>query len=133
MTFHSILFNTNGVQKETAAQPSFFTDLNLDQVIEAITAPKQEYNLKSFFYTPLRDVETIRYRHEVMRDMENDTLMARIKVFAEKMTIVRRYLALIEKLDFNYHQKGWFLEAVLVYCEAVTGLARDLARGQVSF
>lgn len=126
MSFHSILFNTNGVQKETAAQSSFFTDLNLDQVIEAITARKQEYNLKPFFYTPLQEVETIRYRHEVMRDLENDTLMACINAFAEKMTIVRRDLGLMEKLDFNDHKKGWFLEAVLVYCEAVTGLSRDL-------
>ena len=139
MTFHSIIFNTNSVQKETATQPGFFTDLNLDQVIEAITAPKQEYNLKPFFYTPLRDVETIRYRHEVMRDMENDTLMALINAFAEKVAIVRRYLAMLEKLDYNYHKKGWFLEAVLVYCEAVTGLARDLdeallkSRGLLAF
>lgn len=139
MTFHSILLSTNGVQKETAAQLPFFPDLNLDQVIEAITSPKQEYNLKPFFYTPLRNVETIHYRHEVMRDLEDDTLMALINAFAKKMTIARRYLALIEKLDFNYHKKGWFLEAALVYCEAVTGLARDLeqatlqSRGLLAF
>jgi DNA mismatch repair protein MutS len=29
-------------------------------------------------------------------------------------------------LDFNYHKKGWFLEAALVYCEAITSFARDL-------
>ncbi len=127
MTFHSILFDKDDLQKETAAQPAFFADLNLDQVIEAITARREEYNLKPFFYMPLRDVETIYYRHEVTRDMENEMLMAHIKAFAEKMIIVRRYLALVEKLDFNYHKKGWFLEAALVYCEAVTDLARDLS------
>ncbi|RME40842.1 MAG: DNA mismatch repair protein MutS, partial [Caldilineae bacterium] len=93
MAFHSILFDTDGVQKETAAQPPFFPDLNLDQVIDAITAPKQDYNLKPFYYTPLRDVETILYRHEVMRDLEDDTLRTRINAFAQKMTITRRYLA----------------------------------------
>ncbi len=139
MAFHSILFDTDGVQKETAAQPPFFPDLNLDQVINAITAPKQDYNLKPFYYTPLRDVETILYRHEVMRDLEDDTLRTRINAFAQKMTITRRYLALVEKLDFDYHKKGWFLEAALVYCDAVTHLARDLqqatlkSRGLVAF
>ncbi|HEX9923051.1 MAG TPA: DNA mismatch repair protein MutS [Anaerolineae bacterium] len=129
MTFHSILFkNTEErIKNETVDAPDFFRDLNLDQIIDAITAGKQEYHLKPFFYNPLRDVETIHYRHEVMRDLEDDTLMAHLKTFAEKMTIVRRYLALIKKLDFNSHKKGWFLEAALVYCEAVTGLARDLS------
>jgi DNA mismatch repair protein MutS len=31
------------------------------------------------------------------------------------MSTVRRYLALAEKLDFDYHKKGWMLEAALVY------------------
>ena len=126
MTFQSILFNKDEIRQETAEQPSFFTDLNLDQVIDVITAKKQEYNLKPFFYTPLRDAETIRYRHEVMQEMEDEKLMTHINVFAEKMILVRRYLGLVEKLDFNHHKKGWFLEAALVYCEAVTDLAQDL-------
>ena len=129
LTFHSILFDKteDGLKKEAADPPHFFRDLNLDQIIDIITARKEEYNLKPFFYTSLRDVETIRYRHEVMRDLEDDTLMAHIKTFAEKMTIVRRYMALIKKLDFTYHKKGWLLEAALVYCDAVTGLVRDLS------
>jgi len=129
MTFHSILSKNAKDRTKTDAieAPAFFVDLNLDQIVDSITARKQEYDLKPFFYTPLRDVETIRYRHEVMRDMEDATLMAYIKAFAERMTIVRRYLAMVEKLDFNYHKKGWFLEAALLYCEAMTDLARDLS------
>jgi len=127
MIFHSILFNKDNVQKETTEQPDFFTDLNLDQVIETITVSKQKYNLKPFFYTPLRDVETINYRHEVMQDLEDDTLLAHIKAFAEKMSSVRRHLALSENLGYEYQKKGWFLEAALVYCEAVVNLGRDLS------
>jgi hypothetical protein len=129
MTFHSILFkNTNDrIEDETLDPPDFFRDLNLDQIINAITAGKQTYDLKPFFYTPLRDVDAIHYRHEVMQDMAGETLMGHIETFAQKMVIVRRYLALVEKLNFHYHQKGWFLEAALVYCDAITGLARDLS------
>ena len=139
MIFHSILFDKDVIQKETAEQPAFFTDLNLDQVIDAITVSKQEYDLKPFFYTPLRDVDAIQYRHEIMRDLEDATLMERIKTFAEKMIIVRRYLGLVEKLDYRHHKEGWFLEAALVYCEAVTSLAQDLdaaalkSRGLIAF
>ena len=31
--------------------PSCFVDLNLDQIIHAITTPKEEYNLTPFYYT----------------------------------------------------------------------------------
>ncbi|MBN1667965.1 MAG: hypothetical protein JW862_12795 [Anaerolineales bacterium] len=128
MAFHSILFEKHIVQKETAEQPDFFIDLNLDQIIEAITVGKEEYDLKPFLFTPLRDVRTIHYRHEIMRDLEDETLIGYINAFAEKMVILRRYLGLVEKLDFEYHKKGWFLEAVLVYCDAVTGLQLDLSQ-----
>jgi DNA mismatch repair ATPase MutS len=111
---------------ETPEPPDCFGDLFLDQIIDAVTASKEQYNLKPFFYTPLHNVETIRYRHEVMRDLEDITLRESIKAFAEKMVFMRRYLSLAEKVEFKYYQEGWFLEAVEVYCQAVADLARDL-------
>ena len=94
MNFHSILFekNEDSIKNETLEAPVFFVDLNLDQIIDAITAGKQEYNLNPFFYTPLRDVDTIHYRHEIMQDLENETLLENIKSFAQKMIVMRRYL-----------------------------------------
>jgi DNA mismatch repair protein MutS len=131
MNFRSILFDRAGVQRETAEQPDYFIDLNLDQIIDAITAHKEEYNLKPFFYTPLRDPRTIHYRHDVMRELENETLIGHINTFAKKMILVRRYLALVENLDYQYHKKGWFLEAALAYCEAVRDLERDLGQAEL--
>ena len=139
MYFHSILSDKDNIQKETAQQPAFFTDLNLDQITDAIAAHRQEYDLKPFFYTALHDSETIRYRHEVMRDLEDAALAQYIHAFAEKMIIVRRYLALIEKLDYKYHKEGWFLEAALVYCDALIELSHNLnfadlkSRGFIAF
>ncbi len=126
MTFYSILFDKDNIQKETADQPAFFTDLNLDQIIDAIAARKEEYGLKPFFYTPLCDAETIRYRHDVMRDLEGEGLIASINEFTGQMVIVRRYMSLVEKVDNHYHKEGWFLEAALIYAEAVTELAQNL-------
>lgn len=50
MTFHSILFEKteDSLKNEPLEAPIFFVDLNLDQVIDAITAGKPEYNLKPF-------------------------------------------------------------------------------------
>jgi DNA mismatch repair ATPase MutS len=129
MGFQSILFgkNEDGLKKETMAAPDFFADLNLDQIIDAITAGKQEYNLKPFFYTALNDIDAIKYRHEIMQDLENETLFEPIKSFAQKMRTMREHLAQIDKLYYKYQQESWFLDALEIYCDAVKGLAHDLS------
>ena len=129
MTFHSILFEgtEDSRKKETLEAPDFFVDLNLDQIIDAITAGRQEYNLKPFFYTPLNDIDAITYRHEIMRDLENKTLFERIRSFAQQMHAIREYLAQAEKLRYKYQKERWFVDAVEMYCDAVTCLVHDLS------
>jgi DNA mismatch repair ATPase MutS len=128
MIFHSILFerNENSIKKETLEAPAFFVDLNLDQVIDAITAGRQEYNLKPFFYTSLNDVDAVKYRHEIMRDLENEILFEHIKSFAQKMRTMRQHLALVDKLHYKYNKEGWFLETIDIYCDAVHRLVHEL-------
>ena len=50
MTFQSILFgkNIDKLRTNSPEAPPFFADLNLDQIVDAITEGKQEYNLKPF-------------------------------------------------------------------------------------
>ncbi len=128
MVFYSILFEKaeGDIKKETPEAPSFFADLNLDQIVDAITTGKEEYDLKPFFYTSLKDADMIKYRQEIMRDLESEDLSGHIKSFAEKMREMRRYLALVDTLYYKYHKEGWFLEALTIYCEAVSDLAHDL-------
>ena len=141
MVFNSILFENaeDGIYKETPEAPVFFVDLNLDQIIDAITTGKEEYHLKPFFYASLKDTGAIAYRQEIMRDLENEILFERIKSFAEKMREMRRYIALVDTLYYKYHKEGWFLEALVMYCKAVTCLLNDLdladlkSRGLLAF
>jgi hypothetical protein len=121
----------SGAGRETPEAPAFFADLNLDQVVSAITHGKEEYHLEPFFFTPLHDADAIHYRHEVFQDLEDGGLLEDIRAFAQRMIAARRSLALLPKLDFMSHREGWFLEAALVYCEAVSGLARDLAQAHL--
>jgi DNA mismatch repair protein MutS len=128
MTFYSILFERTeeSGKKETLEAPAFFVDLNLDQIIDAITADRQEYNLKPFFYTSLNDIDAITYRHEVMRDLENQVLFEHIQAFAQKMRAMRKYLVQADKLYYKYQKERWFLDAVELYCDAITCLLHDL-------
>lgn len=128
MTF-SILFRRteDEIRKETPEPPAFFVDLNLDQIIEAVTAGWKEYDLKPFFYTLLRDTDSILYRHEVFRDLEKESLFENIRSFALKMRSMREHLIRAEKLYYKYQKEIWFLNAVEIYCDAISCLSGELS------
>src|SRR5581483_423953 len=89
--------------------PEFFGDLNLDQIVASVTAGRDEYNLKPFFYAPLRSVEAICYRHEVMRDLENEALLGHVRTFSRKLRTMRESLAQADKLYYERQKQRWFL------------------------
>jgi DNA mismatch repair protein MutS len=126
--FASILFDGDDASPRLEREPpQFFRDLNLDQVVDSILAGREEYDLKTFFYTRLATREGIAYRHEVLRDLEDAEVLSHIASFAEEMRKMRTRLAHAQKLYYRYEKQGWFLEAVDTYCGAVTRLAHDLA------
>ncbi len=133
MTFQSILFENAEERSKAEAReaPAFFGDLNLDQIVEIITAGKQEYDLPPFFYTPLNTLDAITYRQDIMRDLEQQTLLEKLQAFAQKLRAMREHLTQAGKLHYKYQKERWFLDAVDLYCDAVTGLAHDLSHAQV--
>ena len=141
LCFRSILFDESALSTviDGREMPEFFTDLNLDQIIASVTAGRDEYNLKPFFYTPLSRVETIYYRYEILRDLENRCLFGHIGSFAQKMRAMRDHLTQADKLHYKYQKQCWFLEAADIYCSAVICLTRDLtlanprSRGLLAF
>lgn len=112
---------------EKTQAPDYFDDLNMNQVVDWITASKQEYNLKPCYYTAVQDEQTIQFRQEIVRDLLEETLLSKLQTFAAQMVILRRYRKLIGDLQHQNHREGWFLEAVLVYVRAVIQLAQDLS------
>jgi DNA mismatch repair protein MutS len=139
--FRSILFGETESSTEIDGldAPEFFTDLNLDQIVASVTSGREEYRLAPFFYRPLREVDAIHYRQEVFRDLESDVLFGHIRSFADAMRQMRGHLAQADKLHYQYQKLSWFLDAVDLYCHAVTDLTRGLtaagprSRGLVSF
>lgn len=120
------VLSEDGVLREHVEQPACFRDLNLDQAVQAIIARRDDYNLAPLFYTPLRSVEEIGFRQEVMRDTERPELAGTIERFAHEMRRVRSNLQLVGKLSYQRQREAWYLEAIGTYCEAVRDLAESL-------
>jgi DNA mismatch repair protein MutS len=128
MSFDSVLFRPGDPRPEDGiAPPDFFVDLNLDQIVAAVTAGKAEYRLEPFFHAALHDADGVAFRHEVMRDVEQPALFASVKEFASGMRAVREHLAELKK---HYHERQkdrWFLDAVGLYGAAVQRFAGELS------
>jgi DNA mismatch repair protein MutS len=141
MIFHGMLSEKteDGIETETSNAPIFFGDLYLDQIIDAITAGKEEYNLKPFFYTSLSEISAIKYRHEIMQDLENAILFEQTKCFAKEMRLMREHLIQAGKLHYKYQKEAWFLGAAEIYCDAIKCFVDELflvdmkARGFLAF
>ncbi len=141
MVFQSVLFagSNRRVKAEEPGPPEFFADLNLDQVIDALTADLKEYDLKPFFYCTPCDLDTILYRQEIMRDLENPALLDHVLTFARRMRLMREHLDRAEKLHHRHQKERWFLDAVEIYCQGVHDLFRSMdqcgmqSRGLLAF
>ena len=127
--FYSILFRrpSDWLGDDALSAPEFFSDLNCDQIVDAITAGRDEYNLKPFFHACLSRVEAIQYRHEVMQDLDRPPLYERVISFAGKMREVREHRIQVQKMYYQEQKQAWFLDGVDNYCEAIKSFAPELA------
>lgn len=129
MEFGSILFQEidKDLNIDNPALPDFFVDLSLDKIVAAVTAGKEEYRLVPFFRIPLADIGTIRYRNQVMLDLDTGPLIEHVRDFAQCMRDMRERLQKVEKLYYKYQKQWWFLDAVQTYCEGVVAFTRNVA------
>ncbi|NMO33451.1 DNA mismatch repair protein MutS [Streptomyces sp. GMY01] len=114
---------------ESSPEPDYFSDLNLDQFVDAVDSRRSAYRLASFFRGRLHDARAIEYRQAVFRDLADlPELTARIDAFGERMRDVRDRLRGTDAMRHRYQEAGWLLEAVHAYTGACTALAEDLTQ-----
>ncbi len=134
VTYCSVLFQnmTDGTRSIPASKPEFFSDLNLDQIVAAVTLDKEAYDLSVFFYEPLSDIDDIAFRQEVMRDLECPELFDDIRTFADSMRNVHNCFSRVGKLHNTLQKQRWFLDAADTYCAAVVHLSDCLSSADLA-
>ena len=133
MTSPSLLFEDASWRQETRdGDRSFARDLNLDQVVAAVAADRDEPDLiTETLFGHLRDPDAVRYRQEVFRDLDDPALLAEMRSFADRLAEARAHLSQLEGMQYHYQRAGWQLDAAAIYCEAVRSLAGYLASARI--
>ncbi|MBJ3814157.1 hypothetical protein F9C28_04215 [Shimwellia pseudoproteus] len=135
MVFYSILSSeADGHLNREFAQrpPAYFIDLNLDKIIDAITAGHEPDDIKPFFYTPLKYLEDIYYRQDIMQDVAKSDLY---QALVEYTAGIKRSVQLVAKPEnryYHFQQQRWALEGMLLYCQQVTTLSDTLEKAALS-
>jgi hypothetical protein len=120
VSFHSILGSEERSDPATdgPADDDAFQDLNLDQVVASIVGTPGD-DIASLFHVPLRTSASIEFRHEVFRDLQRADVMATVRRFVASTQTIETHLDLVSSIGSRYAREGAFIEAALVYIEAV--------------
>jgi len=137
-TFGSLLFGSSEATPGLARrqEPECFGDLNLDQLVASVVARKQPYELAPFFYTPLAEVDAIRFRQEVFIDLERPEVLGLANSFA-KQELVSHYgyqqkaMSRDDSRFGHYHRARAFLNTTLNYVETIEALTTGLGAAEI--
>jgi DNA mismatch repair protein MutS len=126
-SFRSILFEHGDSAADAMPEPDFFGDLNLDQILGGLANGREEFDLAPLFYHRLHDVEAVNYRHRVLYDLERAEVLESVRTFAGGMRLMRKHLALADKLHYTRQKQRWIVEAAAEYGRTVTAFHERLA------
>lgn len=121
-------------QNRQNMEPKCFKDLNLDQIINSILTSYKEFELDALYFTPPFDVNTIHYRQDIMRDLENDELRDIFSTFSKTVFELNSYMNHIQELlasqdtyKNNYLTKGRMFDFANRYYSAVVEITSHLS------
>lgn len=124
----SILFTDDPAapSQPGAHEPDYFRDLNLDQLVATLTQGRDQFDLASLFWTPLASEDAVRYRQDVLRDLERPPVRAAMHGFVERMEGVRGLLARASSVRHPIQSEHLTLEAMRLYVTAAAELDANL-------
>lgn len=124
MEFTSILDLRKSPYKEVS-RPSFFMDLNLNQIIDRIKQLWGE-DVTGFYYYLPADKECEDYRREIFCDVKKQDVYPVLLGFVKKMKAYREIGANKESVKLQMQKTAWHIQEVVVYGEALQELLISL-------
>ena len=80
MVAFSVLFEKPDDPRRTdgCSMPTYFPDLNLDQLVDPIAKARPDYAVAETYYRPLLTTDEVAYRQEVFTDLGDRDILAAI-------------------------------------------------------
>lgn len=110
-------------------EPECFRDLNLDQLVASVIGSDPDASLLAAYHRPATSLETVAYRHEVLRDLEHGEVRDAVTTFSERMRHVERLLDRDTRVEYAVQRQMVHMEAVAAYVTAARDLATALGEG----
>lgn len=107
-------------------QPDFFRDLNLNQLLERIKKYNPRLNLEIFYFSRCKDLHTIRFRQEVIKELRNGVILEGVKEFIHVMNSINEFNKIKEKL-YDYQREIGILDASIQYVRSVESFKNTLS------
>lgn len=104
-------------------RPRHLNDLGLDQLVEELVVGREHDDLARVMEQPLEDLEEVRYRQEVFKDLEVAENLSVLEQLSAAVTSAREVLRTAAALRHRYQRAAFVLAAAGDYIEALKALA----------
>lgn len=108
--------------EKALAEPVFFVDLNLDQVIACIQSERSDYDIKRYFNRLPEDVTVAKERVKMLRALENKELFSAFLKFSDQMLEARNYAVKYERAGFELQRQRFLLDCGTAYINGIETL-----------
>lgn len=134
MGFQSILGEKKleVINSEEFIMPKYFMDLNLDQIVQDIMDEQKLYDLRRYYYFKAEDEDTIRYRLEILKDLDKESMFLSVQNFTIGIRKTKEFLDLIPESNHMLQRNKLHLDAVDFYVESILNLQRDFKKDTFS-
>lgn len=112
--------------EKALAEPVFFVDLNLDQVISCVQSERSDYDIKKYFYRLPEDETVAKERVKMLRVLENKELFSAFLKFSNRMLEARDYAAKYERASFELQRQRFLLDCGAAYIDGIETLSLAL-------
>lgn len=113
------------------SMPEYLVDLNVDQIIKAVTADWEEDLGKLYYWLPENN-ENEDYRRDIYNDIRNERVCAKLKNYLEIAKKRGECRTQKEKVELKAQRFVWHVREIMAYVEAVEYLLDLLDESEIN-
>ncbi len=126
MGFTSILDLIEVEEEVRMKRPTFFLDLNIDQIVDSIQDKNSQYDLRRLFWYFPKNQECEEYRRQVYADIKQEPIYEGLNCFSKTLQKMRVFLENKENVEFEIQKNICQVEAVGAYVTGILQLKTTL-------